>query len=83
MDKTKPIKVYGTTWCIDTKRARDYLDKNQISYEWIDIDKDEEAANFVKTVNKGFRSVPTIIFADGTMLVEPSVTELGMKLSSE
>lgn len=83
MDKVKPIVLYGTTWCIDSKRARDYLEKNHFAYQWIDIDKDPEGAKFVMQVNKGNRSVPTLVFADGTILVEPSVSELAMKLSSQ
>ncbi len=74
------IVVYGTTWCYDTHRARRVLDRNQIPYQWIDIDKDPEARKFVESVNHGNRSVPTIIFPDGSMLVEPSEEELLSKL---
>ncbi len=73
------IIVYGTTWCGDTRRARAFLDRNQISYKWIDIDKDREARAFVEKVNHGYRSVPTIIFPDGSMLVEPSESQLAKK----
>jgi glutaredoxin-like protein len=74
------IIVYGTTWCYDTFRAKKFLDRNKISYQWIDIDKDAEARKFVEQVNNGMRSVPTIIFPDGSKLVEPSDDELAIKL---
>jgi glutaredoxin-like protein len=74
------IIVYGTVWCGDTRRARAYLDQNKISYRWIDIDLDKEARKYVESVNRGYRSVPTIIFPDGSMLVEPSVSQLAAKL---
>jgi mycoredoxin len=74
------IIIYGTTWCWDCRRARRYLDKNQIAYEWIDIDKDQEAEAYVIKVNQGNRSVPTIIFADDSILVEPSNAQLAEKL---
>jgi mycoredoxin len=74
------IIVYGTTWCGDSRRARRILDENQIPYLWVDIDNDSEGRKFVEQVNKGYRSVPTIVFPDGTILVEPSSSELKEKL---
>ena len=74
------IIIYGTTWCWDCRRARRFLNKNQVTYEWIDIDKDQEAEAYVKRVNQGNRSVPTIIFADDSILVEPSNDQLAEKL---
>lgn len=74
------IIMYGTTWCYETRRARAAFEKNNIPYIWIDIDEDMEARRFVESVNNGCRSVPTIVFPDGSMLVEPSVAELNRKL---
>lgn len=74
------IIVYGTTWCYDTFRAKKILDKNNIPYTWIDIDKDMEGRKFVEETNHGYRSVPTIVFPDGTILVEPSNADLLAKL---
>jgi mycoredoxin len=74
------ILVYGTTWCGDTRRARRVFDENNIPYEWIDIDQDMQARKYVEEVNHGYRSVPTIVFPDGSMLVEPTSSELMKKL---
>lgn len=74
------IVMYGTTWCGDTRRARRVFDENQIDYRWVDIDSDMEARKYVEEVNRGYRSVPTIVFPDGSMLVEPSTSELMKKL---
>jgi mycoredoxin len=82
-EPTTEIIVYGTTWCGDTRRARAFLNDHQIPYKWIDIDADPEAAKFVERVNRGYRSVPTIIFPDGSMLTEPSLSTLGKKLGLE
>jgi mycoredoxin len=73
------ITVYGTVWCGDTRRALRWLDQNHIPYQWIDIDKDREAVKFVEKTNRGCRSVPTIVFPDGSILVEPSTMELEKK----
>jgi mycoredoxin len=42
----------------------------------VDIEQDDEAAAFVESVNDGYRSVPTLLFPDGSVLVEPTVSEL-------
>jgi len=61
--------------------AKRWFDSHGIPYEFINIEEDEEAAEFVARVNKGMQSVPTIIFPDGSILVEPSPRELAKKLS--
>lgn len=65
------ILMYGTSWCGDTIRAKKLFEKYQIDFDWINIDKDSEAAQHVKDMNNGYKSVPTIIFPDGSTLVEP------------
>ena len=74
------IVIYGTTWCWDCKRARQFMDKHNILYKYIDIDRDETGEMFVLETNNGMRSVPTIIFNDGSILVEPSTNALAEKL---
>ncbi|OGO11410.1 MAG: NrdH-redoxin [Chloroflexi bacterium RBG_16_47_49] len=70
------ITIFGTFWCRDCIRVRRFLDKNNIAYHWVDIDKDESGEEFVFTTNHGMRSVPTILFKDGSILVEPNDVEL-------
>ena len=79
MEETTII-VYGTEWCWDCRRSRRFLDDQKISYQWINIDKDPQAEREVIRINAGNRSVPTIIFPDGTILVEPSNVQLKEKL---
>ena len=75
------ITVYGTQWCPDCVRAKQVLARHKVAFEWIDIEKDPTAAAYVEKVNKGYKSVPTIVFADGSVLVEPSNHELETKLA--
>lgn len=75
------IVVYGTVWCWDCRRARGFLDKHHIPYQWINIDKDSLSEEYVIKVNRGMRSVPTIVFQDGSILVEPTNTQLAEKLN--
>jgi mycoredoxin len=74
------IIVYGTGWCGDCLRARRILERRKIPFEWIDIDHDPQAEQYVLNHNHGFRSVPTILFPDGSVLVEPSFSQLVHKL---
>ena len=74
------IKLYGTSWCGSTRLVKGILDRKGIKYEWFDIDEDEDAARFVEATNGGYRSVPTIVFPDGSVLVEPSDMELMNKI---
>ena len=81
MPETRKIIIYGTTWCGDSRRARRFFDDNNIEYDWIDIDADREAGKLVEQINGGFRSVPTIIFPDGSTLTEPSTFQLRSKFN--
>jgi mycoredoxin len=78
--ETQPIKFYGTSWCGDCRRAKAVFAELQVSYMWIDIDQNPQAAVFVQQVNRGLRRVPTIIFPDGSILVEPDSERLRAKL---
>jgi thioredoxin reductase (NADPH) len=74
------IIVYGTTWCPDCKRSKQFLGDQRIHYHWVDIERDPEAMAYVEQVNKGKRIIPTIVFTDGSILVEPSNAELAQEL---
>jgi mycoredoxin len=75
------IKIYGTKWCPDCRRAKQVLDRHATPFEWIDIEDDAAAAAYVQKVNRGYRSVPTIVFPDGSVLVEPANAALEKKLA--
>ena len=78
----KPIKMYGTKWCPDCARAKQVLSKHNIPYTWFDIEQDAKACAYVEKVNGGYKSVPTIVFPDGSVLVEPDNAELERKLAA-
>lgn len=79
--QTEPaITVYGATWCPDCLRSKQFLGEHQIPYHWVDIELNEEGEEFVIQTNGGKRIIPTIVFADGSFLVEPSNAELAAKL---
>ena len=76
------VVMYGAAWCGDCRRSKAYLDSNKVEYKYIDVEADESAAQKVIEINNGMRSIPVIIFEDGTHLTEPSDQALGDKLKS-
>lgn len=70
------ILVYATSWCGDCRLARRVLYERQVGYTCIDIDRDPSAVDLVLRLNGGYRTVPTIIFLGGRVLVEPTRREL-------
>jgi mycoredoxin len=82
MEENVQIVLYGAIWCSGTWFARSLLDERRIPYQWVDIDQDPQAAAYIEEINRGYRSVPTIVFPDGSILVEPSQSELEHKLKA-
>ncbi|NBY38269.1 MAG: NrdH-redoxin [Actinobacteria bacterium] len=66
------ITMYGAEWCGDCRRSKKFLDENKVAYNYIDVEADESAAEKVIEINGGMRSIPVIIFPDGSHLTEPS-----------
>jgi len=73
------IVVYTTDYCSDCLRVKKFFEINSIPYVRIGLEGNPEATDFVMQLNNGYRSVPTIVFPDGTVLVEPSWEELKIK----
>jgi glutaredoxin len=78
--KVQPIRMYSTSWCGDCRRSKRFLEMHQIPFEEINIEDHPDAAQIVLTLNHGRQSVPTILFPDGSVLVEPSNLALAQKL---
>jgi mycoredoxin len=76
------IIMYGTSWCGDCRRSRQVLTEKKVTYLDIDIDQDAQSAEFIQKLNNGNRSVPTIIFPDGTIMIEPDRATLAAKLDA-
>jgi thioredoxin reductase (NADPH) len=77
------IKLYGTNWCSDCKRSKKFLGEQRIHYEFINIEEDMDGQAFVQRVQNGGLTIPTIVFEDGSLLIEPSNAQLAAKLGLE
>lgn len=76
------ITMYGADWCGDCRRSKRFLDSNSVAYNYIDVETDTSAADKVIEINGGMRSIPVILFPDGTHLTEPSDNALKEKLEA-
>jgi thioredoxin reductase (NADPH) len=77
---TPDITLYGTLWCSDCKRTKMFFGEQRIHYRYVDVDMDTEGLAVVERANNGKHIIPTLVFADGTVMVEPSNAELAAKL---
>lgn len=74
------IIMYGNNWCPDCIRTKLIFKKMHVSYDWVNTENDPSARQIVMNINNGNCSVPTILFPDGSILVEPSSKDLEIKL---
>jgi thioredoxin reductase (NADPH) len=74
------IKVYGTNWCSDCKRAKTFFGEQRVHYDFVDVDADADGMAYVEKVNEGKQIIPVVLFEDGSTLVEPSNAQLAEKL---
>jgi mycoredoxin len=72
--------MYSADWCGDCRRSKRLLNELNVPYTMVDVDADESAAEKVIEINGGMRSIPVIVFDDGTHLTEPSDALLKEKL---
>jgi mycoredoxin len=72
--------MYTTTWCGYCRRLKNQLAREGIDIIEVDIERDPAAAEYVMTVNGGYQTVPTVLFADGSTLTNPSVRAVRQRL---
>jgi thioredoxin reductase (NADPH) len=72
------IRVLGTLWSPDSHTMKDFLSRNQIPYQWLDVEKDEEGKRLLEALNNG-KKLPIAVFPDGDILQNPTMVELAEK----
>jgi len=74
------IRVAGTLWSPRSHEVKDFLARHQIGYQWLDVEKDQEARALVEAHSKDVLKLPVVYFPDGTVMVEPEIRELAGKV---
>ena len=72
--------MYSTPWCGYCKRLKGSLSREGITFEEVNIERDTDAAKLVMSVNGGNATVPTLAFADGTFMTNPSPAQVKAKI---
>lgn len=75
------VTMYSTTWCGYCKRLKSQLDEAGVAYSEVNIEENEAAAQLVEKANDGNRTVPTLVFSDGTAMTNPSAKAVIEKLA--
>ncbi|WP_412540394.1 mycoredoxin [Longispora sp. K20-0274] len=76
------LTMYSTTWCGYCRRLKSQFDREGIAYQVIDIEDSPSDAEFVMSVNGGNQTVPTIRFADGSAMTNPSIVQVKEQLAA-
>lgn len=76
------VTMYTTDWCGYCVRLKHGLEREGIAYDEVNIERVPDAADVVMAVNGGNRTVPTVVFPDGSALTNPSVREIKAKLAA-
>jgi mycoredoxin len=74
--------MFSTSWCGYCKRLKRQLNDSGINFREINIEEQIQYASFVELVNGGNQVVPTLLFADGSSLTNPSVIAIKAKIQS-
>lgn len=74
--------MYSTPWCGYCHRLKGQLQREGIGFHEVDIEQDPDSARVVEEVNRGNQTVPTIVFADGTAMTNPSLAQVKAKISA-
>ena len=74
--------MYTTPWCGFCRNLKKQLARDGIEMAEVDIEQDSAAAEFVMSVNGGNQTVPTVVFPDGTTLVNPSAAQVRERLTA-
>ena len=78
---TAPVTMYTTSWCGYCVRLKRMMQTEGIDFAEVNIEVDEQAADIVMTANGGNRTVPTLVFSDGSALTNPSIDQVKAQLA--
>ena len=76
------LTMYTTTWCGYCTRLKAGLHREGIEYDEVNIEVDDAAADLVMNVNGGNRTVPTLVFRDGSALINPTLAQVKAQLAA-
>jgi len=79
---TAAVTMFTTPWCGYCKRLKRQMIDAGIAFDEVDIEREPAAAQVVEEVNHGNQTVPTLVFADGTAMTNPSLAQITDRLAT-
>jgi mycoredoxin len=76
------VTMYSTPWCGYCRRLKSQMEREGIAYTEVDIEQNPGAADYVMSVNGGNQTVPTVVFADGSALTNPSLAQVKERIAA-
>lgn len=70
------IVLYGADWCGDCRRAKTWLREHGVAFTDVDVEHDDAARDKAIEIAGGRKNIPVVVLPDGTVLVEPTNTQL-------
>ena len=80
---TAPVTMYTTDWCGYCLRLKKLMEREGIPFAEVNIEHDPQAADLVMQANGGNRTVPTLLFPDGSALTNPSIDQVKAQLAHQ
>lgn len=74
------IRIAGARFSPQSYTVREFLSRNQVPYQWIDIDEDASMRELIEQFPDGLAKLPVVLFPDGTFLSAPSNLKLAEKI---
>ncbi|RLC98540.1 MAG: fused response regulator/thioredoxin-disulfide reductase [Chloroflexota bacterium] len=74
------IRIAGTLWSPQSHNIKDFLARNRIPYQWLDLEEDPQTQTLVDSVIEGDTRLPVVFFPDGSTLIQPDFRALAEKV---
>lgn len=74
------IRVIGNRWSSDSHQVKDFLARNQIPYEWLDIEQSSEGQQLVEYAGCSRLQLPLVLFSDGSSLLQPKPLQIAERI---
>src|SRR3989449_3480721 len=74
------VRVIGHQWSPQSSEVRDFLGRNFVPHQWLNVETDETAKQLLTTTGAAVSSLPIVVFPDGSFLGDPSTGEVAQKL---
>ena len=81
LPQTGTVTMYTTTWCGYCRILKNGLKREGITWDEVNIEESPEAAEYVRSVNGGNQTVPTVVFPDGSAMTNPSLAQVKERLA--